>query len=124
LNKSIPNKSGYIPSLDNPEFFCKLIDFGLGHTYLMNHGEVKNTINHSKNDNLPEFLTRKEPKHILNNVGDPFQCFKGNLLFASKNSFLGHTLSRRDDIISALYILIFLISGKIPLSTEEESIRK
>ena len=37
---------------------------------------------------------------------------------------MGYTLSRRDDIISILYILIFLINGKIPLNSNANSIQK
>jgi hypothetical protein len=45
------------------------------------------------------------------------------MLSSSKYSFMGYTLSRRDDIISVIYILIFLINGKIPLNTEDTSIK-
>ena len=64
---------------------------------------------------MPEILKKKE-YHIENMVGDPLVVFKGNLLFSSRYSFLGYTLSRRDDIISIIYILIFLVNGgKLPL---------
>ena len=34
-------------------------------------------------------------------------------MFTSKNGFVVQTLSRRDDIISIIYNLIFLVNGKI-----------
>lgn len=39
--------------------------------------------------------------------------FFGNLIFASKNAFMGNTLSRRDDLISLVYLLYFFIQGNI-----------
>ena len=57
-------------------------------------------------------------------IGDPYRSFKGNMMFSSKYSFMGHTLSRRDDIISILYILIFLINGRIPLDKNTMSMRQ
>jgi hypothetical protein len=74
-------------------------------------------LNQDKQDNegnLLDQLMKKEPPHIPNIIGDPFSQFKGNMLFASKNSFVGHTLSRRDDIITIMYMLVYLINGKIP----------
>jgi len=89
--------------------FSKIIDFGLSHTYVKKEEEEK------KDDrNLPDFLKNGSRKHIENVIGSPYHCFKGNMLFSSKYAFMGYTLSRRDDIISILYILIFLINGKIP----------
>jgi serine/threonine protein kinase len=40
------------------------------------------------------------------------QLFSGNVIYSSKNAFAGVTLSRRDDIISLLYFLIFCINSK------------
>ena len=64
-----------------------LIDFGLATPYLLPNGE-----------------------HI------PFgpKDFQGNLAFSSKNAFNETTLSRRDDLISLFYMLIYLATGKIP----------
>lgn len=64
-----------------------LIDFGISSTYLDEHG------NHRKMKvNVP---------------------FKGNVIFASKNSFHKITLSRRDDIISLTYFLNYLIDTNL-----------
>jgi hypothetical protein len=38
--------------------------------------------------------------------------FKGNAIFSSKNAFAKLTLSRRDDIISLMYFLVYLIDTK------------
>jgi serine/threonine protein kinase len=49
-------------------------------------------------------------KHI------PFKktnVFAGNLLFASRNAFLNKELSRRDDLISLCYLLVFLVNGAL-----------
>lgn len=61
-----------------------LIDFGCSHPYMKDGKHIKNLRN-SKDKNR-------------------------NLVFASKNYFNGHTLSRRDDIISILYNLIYLMN--------------
>lgn len=37
--------------------------------------------------------------------------FKGNLIYSSKNAFAQCTLSRRDDIISLMYMLICMIES-------------
>lgn len=39
--------------------------------------------------------------------------FKGNAIFSSKNAFARITLSRRDDIISLVYFLVYLIDTKL-----------
>jgi len=49
--------------------------------------------------------------HIKNSK---VQYFEGNLVFASKNAFNLQTLSRRDDVISLAYLLIYLLEGKLP----------
>ena len=40
--------------------------------------------------------------------------FKGNIIFSSKNAFSGYTLSRRDDVISLMYLLLYLVDSKLP----------
>ena len=42
------------------------------------------------------------------------QHFMGNIRYASLNIHKGYTHSRRDDIESLLYILIYLHLGKLP----------
>ena len=61
-----------------------LIDFGCSHAYMIDGKHIKN-------------LKKSKDKDR-------------NLIFASKNYFNGHTLSRRDDIISILYNLIYLMN--------------
>ena len=46
-------------------------------------------------------------------MDDAFANFKGNMLFSSKNAFTGQTLSRRDDIISLVYLLVFLLTSNL-----------
>ena len=67
-----------------------LIDFGVSQRYLTQNG-----------DHIPE--TR-------------VSSFKGNLMFASFTAFSLLTLSRRDDLVSMMYILIYLIRSELPWS--------
>jgi serine/threonine protein kinase len=39
--------------------------------------------------------------------------FKGNLIFGSKNAFRGQRLSRRDDLISLAYLLVYIVDGDL-----------
>ena len=69
---------------------CKklhLIDFGLSHSFVDKNGE-----------HMPEHNT---------------EYFKGSRLYASKNAFRRKFLSRKDDIISMMYLIITLISPKL-----------
>ena len=61
-----------------------LIDFGLSCKYLNEDGS----------HNAKEFINK----------------FSGNFMFASLNSCRGNTKSRRDDIQSILYIMIYLLN--------------
>ena len=49
----------------------------------------------------------KDGKHVKNMKQ---RQFNRNIIFASKNYFKGSTLSRRDDIISIVYNLIYLMN--------------
>ena len=64
-----------------------IIDFGIAQKYIDNRGR------HIK--------FRKD-------VG-----FKGNVVFSSKNAFGEVTLSRRDDFISLIYLLIYCIDSNV-----------
>ena len=73
----------------------KIIDFGLATPYL------KTIIN---KDGVEEIIhIKKERKH-----------FQGNFAFSSKNAFREITLSRRDDLISLAYLLVYFSTGKFP----------
>jgi hypothetical protein len=48
-------------------------------------------------------------EHIAEKTDQPFV---GNYAFASHNAFLNKSLSRRDDLISLCYILVFLFDGE------------
>lgn len=65
-----------------------LIDFGCSYEYLMKDGKHIPLVRHSKEKNR-------------------------NLIFASKNYFNNITLSRRDDIISIVYNLIYLMNPHV-----------
>lgn len=66
----------------------KIIDFGLAKKYVDKHG-----------------------KHIAHR---PVNSFKGNRIFASYNQMCMNTTSRKDDLISLFYILIYLIDESLP----------
>eukprot|EP00347_Sterkiella_histriomuscorum_P016141 403354329 len=76
-------------TIQTTKSFLYLIDFGISQRYLENDG-----ITHKKMKNNEEF--------------------NGNLIFCSKNMFLEITQSRRDDIISLGYLLLFLFNGQVP----------
>ena len=42
--------------------------------------------------------------------------FSGNLLFASYNSCRGNNKSRRDDVQSLMYMMVYLLRGCLPWS--------
>jgi serine/threonine protein kinase len=48
------------------------------------------------------------------------QSFKAKFVFCSPNLLLEKTTSRRDDLISVLYILVYLATGKMPFSEGDE----
>jgi len=69
----------------------KLIDFGLSTPYLKKIKDI-------------DKLSDQHIKCLKTN-------FKGNLAFSSFNAFNEISLSRRDDLISLIYVLIYLTSG-------------
>mmetsp|Transcript_38949 Transcript_38949/g.37281 ORF Transcript_38949/g.37281 Transcript_38949/m.37281 type:complete len:174 (-) Transcript_38949:32-553(-) len=59
------------------------------------------------------YLTYKK----IHRKKDKTSSFKGNLLFGSPNMFKKKVLSRRDDLISLVYMMLFLLDGKLPWSS-------
>jgi hypothetical protein len=41
-------------------------------------------------------------------------------MFSSKNCFLGKALSRRDDLISLCYVMIYIMEGNLPFAIRDE----
>ena len=78
----------------------KLIDFGLVSSYV----KVESIY--------------KEPVNLNYHIEKTMQEFQGNLAFCSPNSLRGLSTSRRDDIFSVLYILLYLFTNKIPFFDE------
>ncbi len=59
-------------------------------------------------------ISQKYQDENLNHL--PFKenvNFKGNVIFSSKNAFAHYSLSRRDDIISFVYLIIFCINSNV-----------
>lgn len=51
--------------------------------------------------------------------------FSGNLMFASMNSCRGYTKSRRDDIESLFYLIVFMLNNnKLPWSDSFDNMRE
>lgn len=72
-----------------------LIDFGLSQTYVSENGQ---------------HVAKKYMKR-----------FSGNFIFASLNSCRGYNKSRRDDMESLLYLLIYMLNGNdLPWSNFED----
>ena len=70
---------------------------------------------------VTRFLDQKG-EHIKDGISDKF---KGSMLFASKNSFKFLRTSRRDDLISLVYIIIFMIDiDRLKFINEVEGIAK
>lgn len=65
-----------------------LIDFGLAKSYIQ------------KNGNHISFETNKP--------------FKGTVRFSSLESMKGYEQSRRDDLVSIVYMMIFMLKGSLP----------
>ena len=91
---------GYVYNDLKPENICvgqygdeaslnqlRLIDFGLASPFLIQN------------------------QHVEKTYGKDFQ---GNIAFSSKNAFELKIMSRRDDLISLVYMLFFLKNGKLP----------
>lgn len=74
--------------LTNDNKNVKIIDFGLAKQYMDNNGIHKPNKNHSN--------------------------ITGTLRYISKYVHLGNEPSRRDDVISFIYILIYLLNSKLP----------
>jgi serine/threonine protein kinase len=65
----------------------RIIDFGLAKKYMQPNGQ--------------HIVEQKE------------KLFQGNMIFASKNAFNMKTQSRRDDLISLCYFLLYLVDGDL-----------
>ena len=52
----------------------------------------------------------KDGKHLPYSDDVPF---KGNVIFSSKNAFEQISLSRRDDLISLIYFLVFCVKSNL-----------
>ena len=72
----------------------KMIDFGLAQKFVDSEGK-----------HIPEVRER---------------FFQGNLIFASKYCFNLVTHSRRDDLISLSYMLLYLIDGDLAFLSNDE----
>ena len=81
---------------NDPKCNLKLIDFGLVTSYV-------------KLESI-----YKEPAILDHHIDQTLQDFQGNFAFCSPNSLNSFSTSRRDDIYSILYIILYLFTNKIP----------
>ena len=58
----------------------------------------------------------KDGKHLPQR---DLESFRGNMLFASSNQFEFKSTSRRDDLISLLYLMVYLLNKDLPWLTEQ-----
>jgi len=87
-----------LPNSKHSLYKIRLIDFGLAKKYI-----------HESGTHMP----RKTES-----------TFQGNLIFASKNTFNMTSNSRRDDLISLCYLMLYLVDGDLIFlenETEEDS---
>lgn len=87
LDNVLIGDSVKLPSYNQTLHKIKIIDFGLAKKYTLPNGK-----------HIP---MKKE------------QVFSGNMIFASKNAFNMRTQSRRDDLISLCYFLLYLVDGDL-----------
>lgn len=99
----LKNKKIEQTNVKNAEFQTYLIDFGLSHSYLKEN----------KDDHIDKEIYE-----------DAYENFKGNLMFSSRYTFMGYIISRRDDVISVIYTLIFLLNGTKLKINPNTSMRK
>jgi len=76
-----------LPNAKHSLYKCRLIDFGLAKKFQQEDGS-----------HIP---LKKE------------KLFQGNLIFASVNTFNMITHSRRDDLISLCYFMLYLVDGDL-----------
>jgi hypothetical protein len=57
------------------------------------------------------YLERKENGEVFHKPKVELYAFSGNFIFASVNSLKGYSKSRRDDLKSAFYMIIFLLNN-------------
>lgn len=81
-----------LPQAQSSLFKIRLIDFGLAKKY-----------------------TKKDGTHVPQKKNS---VFEGNLIYSSVNSMNLQTTSRRDDLISLCYFLIYILDGDLPFLAE------
>ena len=96
FNLEQENNKENMENNEKENFVIYLIDFGLAEPYI----------------NLKTKIHKKMKEH---------QGYKGTIDFCSTNSLMGLTLSRRDDLESLAYCLIYLYSGKLPWSSRNSN---
>jgi len=82
-------------------------------------GDAAELPNHTKSLHKIRVIDFGLAQRFHDENGNHISCkkqgtFKGNIIFASKNAFNLLTQSRRDDLISLCYFLLYIIDGDLP----------
>ena len=91
-----------------------LVDLGLATRWRDSRG------NHVKYDQRPDDFRSGllQQCHLLKKeyglLHEQLECCRGTIRYASVHAHLGRTASRRDDLESLAYTLIFLLQGRLP----------
>ena len=99
LDNILVGDAKILPNSEFSLYKIRLIDFGLAKPYILPDGS-----------HIPQTKDHK---------------FEGNLMFSSPNAMNFTALSRRDDLISLCYILLYLVEGDLVFmqeNSEEESL--
>lgn len=88
-----------------------LLDYGINYDQLRNSQSdifKENSVNMIDFGFATRYIDKKTKEHLDK---EEINTFRGNMVFASLNQLKFYTTSRRDDMISLFYLLVFMIRG-------------
>jgi serine/threonine protein kinase len=107
-------------NLNNEKLKIFIVDFGLCHQYIKRWDyfqgllEDAQQLSFAERELFAQNVVKKYHHKDYFGKYEPQKAFRGNLMYQSKYIFEGHAPSRRDDIISIIYLLICLCSPSLP----------
>lgn len=87
------------------------------HHLLMGHGNKYGKLFLIDYSNATRYRDNQTLEHIESNINVKCEKRNFNMLFSSINCHKGHSTSRKDDLISLLYMMIYLLNGELPWSS-------